>query len=352
MASSSQSRCLVKGSINIDEFFALPHIVRPGETISSTSLTKTAGGKGANQSYAVSQASGKVDLDGYIGKDGEWVRDYLVNGGVGDKRLITLDEELTGRAIIQSSSDGENSIVLHAGANYYIPSSSSSSSSSDIPDLDGYSHILLQNEIPLSITRSYLIESNKKGLISIFNPSPMLSDQDLKQFPWKSLNWLIVNEVELNDLLIAFSTPSSTNQNSLQNQNNQNKIKILEDLELNELIEISSNNITTLNTNQYFSKEINIICTLGSKGILYFTPSSSSKDVKHLPASKLKNPLRDTTGAGDCFAGYFVAGLMRNEHLEDVLKTCLTACAICVENQGAMESIPSRDEVISRQKEQ
>ena len=41
------------GSINIDEIYTIPHIVRSGETLSSVSLKILAGGKGANQSVAL-----------------------------------------------------------------------------------------------------------------------------------------------------------------------------------------------------------------------------------------------------------------------------------------------------------
>ena len=95
---------------DIDEFFALPHIVKPGETISSTSFTRRAGGKGANQAYAVAKAGVSVDLDGCVGTDGGWIKTFLEKGGVGVDRLKVIDEEVTGRAIIQSASDGENSI--------------------------------------------------------------------------------------------------------------------------------------------------------------------------------------------------------------------------------------------------
>ncbi|WWC65742.1 ribokinase [Kwoniella dejecticola CBS 10117] len=347
MASASSStttptpRCLVRGSINIDEFFALPHIVRPGETISSTSLTKKAGGKGANQAYAVARAGGKVDLDGCIGQDGEWVREFLKEGGVGDERLKTLEDELTGRAIIQSAPDGENSIVLHAGANYHLPPKSSSSASA--PDIQQYTHILLQNEIPLSSTLAYLTEAGSRGLTSIFNPSPMLSPEELRKFPWNDLSWLIVNEGELNDLLEAFKSDSTASGITKKKVNT-------DELTLEELIKIASKGILELHENEYFSRGIGIICTLGSKGILYFdtTTTTGKKEIGHMPAGQLVNKLKDTTGAGDCFTGYFVAGLMRGVPLKKVVNTCLTACAICVENEGAMESIPDQKAVLAR----
>lgn len=80
---------------DIDEFFHLPHIVRPGETISSASLSRGAGGKGANQAYACAKAGGNVVLEGHIGSDGLWVRDLLEQGGVKVDRVEVLKDEVS-----------------------------------------------------------------------------------------------------------------------------------------------------------------------------------------------------------------------------------------------------------------
>lgn len=63
--------------------YALPHIVRPGETISSVSYAQKAGGKGANQAYALARAGAAVDLDAVVGQDGRWVSEELQAAGVG-----------------------------------------------------------------------------------------------------------------------------------------------------------------------------------------------------------------------------------------------------------------------------
>ena len=87
---------------DVDEFFHLPHIVRPGETISSVSLSRGAGGKGANQAYAVAKAGGNVVLAGHIGLDGLWVRELLQEGGVQvDKVEVLKDEVRTLLALIE-----------------------------------------------------------------------------------------------------------------------------------------------------------------------------------------------------------------------------------------------------------
>lgn len=123
--SQAQPCCLVKGSIStahlcsscdalthadIDDFFHLPHIVRPGETISSLSISRKPGGKGANEAYALAKAGAAVKLDGHVGDDGTWIKQYLEGGGVDVSRVAVVQDEVTGRAIIQLGEDGENAI--------------------------------------------------------------------------------------------------------------------------------------------------------------------------------------------------------------------------------------------------
>jgi ribokinase len=82
-------------AIDIDEFFHIAHIVRPGETISSTRLTRGAGGKGANQANAVARAGGLVDMAGCIGEDGLWVAERLHAAGVDVKRVAVVEQEVS-----------------------------------------------------------------------------------------------------------------------------------------------------------------------------------------------------------------------------------------------------------------
>lgn len=190
--------------------------------------------------------------------------------------------------------------VLHAGANYYIPPEDSD------PDLSPYTHLLLQNEISIDSTLKYLRKSASQGIQTIFNPSPMLTPEQLRLFPWSNLTWLIVNEGELEDLLHAFGSDTTDG----------------EDIEVRLRAE---RGLRALHGSEGFDKRVNVICTLGAKGILYFQPGQS-EEIGHLPAAKLLKELKDTTGAGDCFAGYFVAGLMEggNQGVEKILSTCLT----------------------------
>ena len=104
------------GSINIDHVYSVAQISRPGETIPSRSYRIFAGGKGANQTAALALAGAEVAHAGMVGPDGGWVVEKLTSLGAETRYIITSNGP-TGHAIIQVDREGENSILLHAGAN-------------------------------------------------------------------------------------------------------------------------------------------------------------------------------------------------------------------------------------------
>jgi ribokinase len=53
----------------------------------------------------------------------------------------------------------------------------------------------------------------------------------------------------------------------------------------------------------------------------------------------------DTTAAGDCFLGFFLAGLDRGDAPDRALATATVASSIKVTRRGAAEGIPTRAEV-------
>jgi len=127
-------------------------------------------------------------------------------------------------------------------------------------------------------------------------------------------------------------------------------------------------------------RKTNIICTLGARGAMAILPppdDANAPFVSYVPAAKLETGLNDTTGAGDCFTGYFVRGLMKfgpnskfrsgitEKDIEDIIKFAAQvslcdisferyiliakqAAGISVERPGAMESIPLANEVEKR----
>ncbi|GAA5847365.1 hypothetical protein JCM9279_000257 [Rhodotorula babjevae] len=327
---SRAPRLLVRGSINVDEFFVVDHIVRSGETIASTSYSRRAGGKGANQAVAAAKAGAAVDFAGVIGHDGEWLQDTLEGYGVGLSLLETDEQVPTGRAVIQlSSSTADNSIVLLPGANF----SPSASPHPRLPSsaFPSYTHLLLQNEIPLAETRRTLQQAKAAGLVTLFNPSPMLSRADLAAFDWPCLDWLVINAGEAEDLLGALASDEQAAAARAGGP----------DLLLDALRETSLRELA------------GIIMTRGAEGVVVDLQGGTRL---RLGPGKVVGAVKDTTGAGDCFTGYFAtllaalppASASSPSLIEQCLVIASQAAAMCVEKEGAMESVPTLAEVIER----
>ncbi len=62
VSANSQLKCMILnfGSINIDHIYRVPHLVQPGETLTSHDYQQALGGKGATQPIALAKAGVKV----------------------------------------------------------------------------------------------------------------------------------------------------------------------------------------------------------------------------------------------------------------------------------------------------
>lgn len=288
-------KILCFGSCNIDYFYDVPHMVRPGETLSSETLTISNGGKGLNQSIALAKAGGDVYHAGLIGPDGQRLLDALKEHGV---KVPYVGEVATpsGHAIIQRSNDGENAIVLFKGANHEI---SRSFIDEVLANFEAGDILLLQNEIN---EIAYLIEqATARGLAVAMNPAPFA--KEILQLPLEKLTYLIVNEIEGQELS-GESEPDAI---------------------LNRL------------TTDY--KNTHIILTLGAEGVVYgYEECRQSFDAIQVEAI-------DTTAAGDTFIGYFLSGVASGLNIEESLKLGIKASSITVTRKGSSESIPRRSEL-------
>ena len=107
------------GSLNIDHVYAVDHLCRAGETIHTKSYTQNAGGKGLNQSIAVSRSGQKVHHAGLLGPEGARLAELLSGSGV-DLRYLKHTDVPQGHAVIQVQPDGQNCIFLYGGSNQAV----------------------------------------------------------------------------------------------------------------------------------------------------------------------------------------------------------------------------------------
>ena len=115
-------RITVVGSINLDLVASAPHLPQAGETVTGAALARHPGGKGANQALAAQRLGAEVSLIGRVGDDamaGEATA--LLDAGGVDLSGVEVDPAApTGVALITVGPDGENQIVVAAGANHLV----------------------------------------------------------------------------------------------------------------------------------------------------------------------------------------------------------------------------------------
>ena len=278
------------GSINADHFYRVNHLPAPGETLASNDYFRGLGGKGTNMSVAAARGAGHVIQIGRVGKDGQWAKERLLEYGV-DTRYISTGG-VTGHAAIFLNREGENTIVLHSGANQDITKSQISEALANASNGDIF---LLQNETNMQIEAARLAQS--MGLYVVYAAAPFHAQAVAGVMPYA--HCLIVNEIEAEQLSAHYGKP-----------------------------------LKELNVER-------IVVTLGAMGSQIIETKTGS--VTHIDPVEVT--ALDTTGAGDTYAGYLVAGLDRGLSIHQSARLATRAAALMVTRQGTADVIPDLKDI-------
>ncbi|MWB76951.1 ribokinase [Pseudooceanicola sp. 216_PA32_1] len=279
------------GSVNADRFYAVPHIPAAGETLAATGYAEGLGGKGANMAVASARAGSRVELIGAVGADGGWMRDRLASYGVSVAHVAQV-EGPSGHANIAVDGDGENQILILPGANVLldrgqVAAALAAAAAGDI--------FVCQNETNLQ--REAADIARAQGLRVAYAAAPFSAGAVGRMLPVTDL--LVMNAVEARQLEEATGTAPA-------------------DLPVRD-----------------------VVITLGPDGCRWIdTVSGQSRDFPSPRVSAV-----DTTGAGDTFTGYLLAGLDQGAGMPEALHLALRAAALKVTRRGTADAIPARDEV-------
>lgn len=288
-------KILSLGSINLDKSYYVRHIAKAKETIESLSFSEAIGGKGLNQSIAMSHAGGEVWFAGYIGKSNADLCPAMEKEGLHLDYLKMIDAP-TGHAIIQIDEEGQNCILIHAGANGKVSEEYIESVLKNFGEGD---FLVLQNEIA---NVDYAIcEARKVGMTIFLNPSPINTGKEISNI--ELVDYIILNEIE--GAILTGKTDFDDILSSLQEK----------------------------------YKHTTIILTIGDRGVL-----CSSKRERYSHGCYRVQAV-DTTAAGDTFTGFFIVALSKKKTLDEALKFASLASALCVSKQGAVPSIPTLEEL-------
>ncbi len=276
------------GSINTDIIYSMPHIPAPGETLASTARQVFLGGKGANMSVAAARAGAHVRHIGAIAEESTWTRDRLTEYGVDTRNIDIIDAD-PAQAIVMVADDGENAIILHQGANIAVPDVLIQQALAEASVGDW---IVTQNET--NGQQDALALGKELGLKVAYAAAPFSAEAVERVLPY--LDFLILNEVEMDQLRDSLGKEA-------------------------EELGVAS-----------------VIVTMGSKGALLI----EGGDRKEFPAIPVE-PV-DTTGAGDTFTGYVLAGLDRGLPIEQAITLATRAAALMVTRKGTADVIPDLSE--------
>lgn len=274
------------GSINADHVYALPHVPVAGETLAATSLTYGLGGKGANMSVALARAGADARHLGAVGADGAWMVERLASYGVGTEGVAVVDGP-SGHAVIAVGADAENLIIVFPGANRAVPLEAVEAALRGAAPGDTF---LTQNETNGQVEAARAARA--RGLRVAYAAAPFDAEAARAMLPHADI--LFLNEVEAAQLRDATVGADAGVRD--------------------------------------------VVVTLGARGCLW------RHDGREERFDALRVTPVDTTGAGDTFTGFVLAGLDAGLPMEEAIALGSRAAALKVTRAGAADAIPTRAE--------
>jgi len=288
---------VIVGSLNVDYIASVERLPVAGETVPATHLIRRFGGKGANQAIAAARQGASVSMIGCLGHDavGQTYRQRLRAEGIATAGVSMAPASPTGTALIAFDRQGENIIIVSAGANGELSPAMVRSRQGAILSAR---LLLLQLEVPLPAVIEAMKIANRASVPVVLNPSPLR-----KGFPWGrcALDTVIANSGEAQIIFGLGLRSISAWQRKLSGWRIER-----------------------------------IIITRGAKPTLCIS-ANGHMSVPALPVKPM-----DTVGAGDAFAGAYVARRVESMDELTAIRYANCAGALATLKPGAQEAIPGR----------
>ena len=297
-ASSPDGTIVVVGSVNVDLLAQVQRHPRPGETLHGTGGQMLPGGKGANQAVAAARLGARVAMVGAVGTDvqAEAALSALREAGV-DLGHVAEIEGPTGLAIVTVAEDGENSIVVIAGANDAMDAGRVRAAAEVI---SAARIVVCQGEIPRDGIEALPALVTGRFL---HNPAPVM---ELDPAVLRASDPLVVNQHEAG-LVLAQLVPGQ------------------------EAPEDPEAVVAALRAAGIPSA----VLTLGADGSLV----ADQAGVRRIPPAPVEAV--DTTGSGDAFIGALALGLARGDDLATAARLASRVGAFAATGEGAQPSYPT-----------
>lgn len=188
---------VIVGSLNADLVVRTERFPSAGETLHGSPLQVLPGGKSANQAAAAARLGGDVRLIGAVGDDdnGRMLVAAAQASGVDTEGVRVTGETATGTAVITVDAEGENTIVISAGANGTL---STGDVRAQRERFDGAAVLGLCLEVDLDVVLEAARTGHTAGLTVLTNLSPY---GDVPDELLELTDVLLLNQHEAVDLL-------------------------------------------------------------------------------------------------------------------------------------------------------
>jgi ribokinase len=294
----------VVGSANLDLFLRTEKLPAAGETVVANQLARSFGGKGANQAVAIARLGGKARMVCRVGGDdsGHRLIENFAAQGVDTSHVKPDPECSSGTAFVTVDSEGENTIVIHPGANERLLPGDLESAEGDI----GNSAVIVtQLEIPIPTVAKAAEIAQKWRVPFILNPAPAPSED-------------ISEVLKKTDVLCPNRTEAER---------------------------LTGHRVLGVDGAFRAGRELRnrgvhyVVITLGAEGAVLI-----SEDLQeHFRVPEVQ--VLDSTGAGDAFVGAFAFFFASGESISCAVRLACIAAAISVSKEGTQSGLPTLDEV-------
>lgn len=298
------NQVVIVGSLNVDTTLRVHTLPQPGETVLAQAKTGAAGGKGANQAVAASRAGADTVMVGQVGSDpnGKVMMRSLANDGIDSSHVAVDATTPTGSATVILDDAGQNSIVVHGGANSTLPLTPILNAKSVIK---AATFVVAQFEIPQAAVMAAFQLAKKAQTATILNPAPA-----------RTIDPTLLAATDL-------ITPNETEAASITG------------------IQVTDEDSMKQVAKWFYDHGVQrCLINIGARGVFY----SDGQSAKLVPAYRVKAV--DTTAAGDTFVGALSAGLKPDfSNIWDAIDLAQTASSLTVQSLGAQPSIPQLEKI-------
>lgn len=303
-----KKRLVVLGSLNVDLVVTVQQFPEAGETVHGDRFDTFLGGKGGNQAAAVTRLGGAPLVLARVGNDGygRLYRDSLSAAGADTSGIVSIDGASTGTALIEVERNGQNRIVIVAGAN---GSWDPDAVEAVMADIDAGDVLLLQLEIPGSAVWRAVKMAAERGADVILDPAPAPAapEDAIPDWAYPLISWITPNESEA-ATLTGVDTGSGAGC-------------------MQAVARLRQRGVT------------HVALKAGAAGAWLAPSGADAEEQTLIPGFKVE--VVDTTAAGDAFNGGLAFALARGDSPVKAVRFANAVAALSVTALGAQTGMPT-----------